>query len=92
MLNQSDVSGNQLGDVLIISPTIYFGFPEAIVYWSHDGQILDPADPRVNISYEGIITVTDVQASDRGIYTVTAFNNATLEEVMASVIVSINCK
>ena len=91
MLDQNDVHGNQLNDILTISPTINLGLPVATVTWSQNGQVLDPSDPRVAISNGGILTVNDVRASDRGVYTVRASNIAVPNGVMDSVIVSINC-
>ena len=91
MLDQNDVHGNQLNDILTISPTINLGLPVATVTWSRNGQVLDPSDPRVAISNGGILTVNDVRASDRGVYTVRASNIAVPNGVMDSVIVSINC-
>ena len=60
--------------------------------WSRNGEDLDPNDPRVNISSEGVLTVTDPQANDRGVYTVIASNIAAPDGVMASVNVFRVCK
>ena len=92
MLDQNDVRGNQVNDDLTISPTIHFGIPEATLAWSWNGLVLDSDDLRVDISSEGILTVTGVQENDTGVYTVTASNIAVPDGVMASVNVSINCK
>ena len=93
MLDQNDVHWNQLNSNLIISPTIYFGFPKATVTWSWNGWPLDLDDfRRVTISSGGVLTVTDVRASDGGVYTVTASNIAVPDGVMASVNVSISSK
>ena len=90
MLNQNDIHGNELNSNLAISPTIHIS--EVTVNWSKNGRILDPNDSRVSISSEGVLTVTTVQASDRGVYTVTASNTARPDGVNASVNVGINCK
>ena len=96
MLDQADVSGNQLGASLTISPTITLGLPLADVTWARSNQgndqVLDRNDPRVTISSGGVLTVTDVVASDRGEYTVTASNIAAPSGVTASVQVFIECK
>ena len=68
-----------------ISPVIALGLPKATLTWSRNGEDVDPNDPRVNISSEGVLTVTDIQTSDTGIYTVTASNIAAPDGVMASV-------
>ena len=77
---------------LTISPTIHFGIPIAIVTWSRNGQVLDPSDSRVTISSGGILTVTDVQTNDTGVYTVTALNIAVPDGVMAGINVTIYSK
>ena len=92
LLSQNDVHGNKVNDNLTISPIINFGIPKATVTWSRNGQALDPNNPRVSISSEGVLTVIGVQANDTGVYTVTASNIAVPEGVMASVNVSISCK
>ena len=94
MLDQNDVHGNQLNSNLTISPTIDFGFPKAqYVHWSRNGWPLDPADyPRVTVSSGGALTVTDVQASDSGVYTVTVYSLAVPDGVVATVNVSIFSK
>ena len=93
MLDQNDVHGNQLNSNLTISPTIHFGSPKANVYWSRNGWPLDPDDyPRVTVSSGGALTVTDVQASDGGVYTVTVYNLAVPDGVVARVNVSILSK
>ena len=96
MLDQADVSGNQLGTSLTISPTITLGLPLADVTWARSNQgndqVLDRNDPRVTISSGGVLTVTDVMAGDRGVYTVTASNIAAPSGVTASVEVFIECK
>ena len=90
MLDQNDVHGNQLNSNLTISPTINFGFPKATVHWSRNGWPLDPDDyRRVTVSSGGALTVTDVRASDGGVYTVRVINIAVPDGVMASVNVSI---
>lgn len=92
MLDQNNVHGNRINDDLTISPTIHFGIPEATVTWSRNGQVLHQSDPRITISSGGALRVSNVQADDRGVYTVTATNIAASEGVMASVNVTINCK
>ena len=92
MLNKNNVRGNKVNGNLTISPTIHFGIPEATVTWSRKGQVLDLNDPRITISSGGALTVTDIQANDSGVYTVTALNIAVPDGVMASVNVSIGCK
>ena len=57
--------------------------------WSRNGEDLDPSDPRINISTRGVLTVTDVQANDTGVYTITASNIAAPNGVKARVKVSI---
>ena len=92
VLEQNDVHGHQLNSNLIISPNIHLGIPEATVTWSHNDQALDLSNPRVTVSGGGDLTVTGVQTSDRGVYTIIASNSAAPDGVMASVNVSINCK
>ena len=92
LLDQNDVHGDKGNDNLTISPIINFGIPKATVTWSRNGQALNPNNPRVSISSGGVLTVTGVQATDTGVYTVTASNIAVPEGVMASVNVSISCK
>ena len=92
LLDQNDVHGNLVNGNLTISPIINFGIPKATVTWSRNGQALDPNNPRVSISSEGVLTVTGVQLNDTGVYTVTVSNTAAPEGVMASVNVSISCK
>ena len=92
LLDQNDVHGNKVNNNLTISPIINFGIPKATVTWSRNGEALDPKNPRVSISSEGVLSVTGVQANDTGVYTVTASNIAVPEGVRASVNVSINCK
>jgi hypothetical protein len=92
LLNEDDISDNRLGADLTISPTINLGLPEATVTWSRNNQVLGPGDPRVNISRDGVLIVTGVQPSDRGVYTVTAYNVAIPDGVTASIDVGINCK
>ena len=95
LLDQNDVHGNKVNDNLTISPTIHFGYPKAIVIWSRNGSDLDPSVyRRVTISSGGVLTVTDVQASDSGVYTVAAYSIVARDGVMASVNVSIilHCK
>jgi hypothetical protein len=91
MLDQTDIQ-LQLREELTISPTINLGLPEAIVTWSRSNLVLDASDPRVTISGDGMLRVTDVQASDRGVYTVTASNSALPRGATSSVNVFINCK
>ena len=74
-----------------IFPIIDLGLPEATVTWSHNGEHLDPGDPRVTISNGSVLTVTGAKASDRGVYTITAYNIAKPHGVMASVDIFINC-
>ena len=91
-LNQDDIIINRkLTNYFAISPVITPGLPEATVTWSRNGEDLDPSDPRLDISSKGVLTVTGIQPSDRGVYTVTASNIAASDGVMASVNVFIYC-
>ena len=91
MLDQEDVSGATKEGTLTISPTVMLGLPEATLTWMHSGQVLDPAtDSRVTISNTGMLTVTDLQSEDRGVYTLTATNIAAT--VPVSVDVFIECE
>jgi hypothetical protein len=94
-LFQNDVGGNRRvgGIISIIPTTISLGSPEATITWTRNGEVINPDDPRVIISEDsGAIVVIDVQSSDRGVYTITAFNIAVPGGVMASVNVFITCK
>ena len=75
----------------MISPTVTLGLPEATLTWRHNGQVLSSdTDSRVTVMSSGQLRVTDVQASDRGTYQLTANNSA--GTVSKSVNVTINCK
>ena len=96
-LTTDDVTGNTLSGDLVITPMfVTLGLPEANISWVHslDGATvsLSPdTDSRVEISEGGVLTVRDVQASDRGTYTVRATNGiGTGAE--ASVVVTIECE
>ena len=91
VLNQS-IYVDQFSKIFTISPVINLGEEEVTVTWSRNGQNIDPSDSRVTISSGGALTVSDVRASDRGVYTVTASNIAIPEGVMASINVFIACK
>ena len=78
--------------IFTISPVITSAEGKINVIWLHDGVDLDLSDPRITVSNENALTVTDVQASDRGVYTVTASTTAVPEGVMASVNVIVDCK
>ena len=60
-----------------VVPLPYF-LSSAILEWCSYIIIIIPNayDPRVTISSEGVLTVTDAQASDRGVYTVPVSNIA----------------
>ena len=92
-LTDDDVTGDILGDDLVITPTIFTS--DVQVAWSHSLNdavvLLSPdTDIRVEILEGGVLTVRDVQASDRGTYTVRATNE--FASVEASVDVIIECE
>jgi hypothetical protein len=68
------ISSSVISTNLTITPNITFGAPRANVTWLKDGQVLEVSDRRVNISNEGALTVTGIDASDGGIYTVMVTN------------------
>jgi hypothetical protein len=75
---------------LTITPTIDFGSPRANIGWSRDGQILATSDPRVTISSDGVLTVSSVNKSDEGLYTIVVSN--TYGASNDSVAVTIECE
>ena len=96
-LTTDDVTGNTLSGNLVIAPMfVTLGLPEANISWVHslNGAMvsLNPdTDSRVEISEGGVLTVRDVQASDRGTYTVRA-SNGIGTDAEASVVVTIDCE
>jgi len=65
------------GDTLTLNATSSnnFGLPRATIRWLHNQVELDRDDPRVTISDNGVLQLTNLQTSDRGIYTVEAINS-----------------
>ena len=87
-----DVEDATLEGNLTITPNIDLGIPEAGITWLHNNNVLSPdTDSRVEISEGGVLTVRDVQASDRGTYTVRA-SNGIGTDAEASVDVTIECE
>ena len=87
-----DVEDATLEGNLTITPNIDLGIPEAGITWLHNNNVLSPdRDSRVEISEGGVLTVRDVQASDRGTYTVRATNGIGTD-AEASVDVTIECE
>ena len=63
-----------LGSTLVLRPNIDFGSPNATITWSVNGRVLEENAPNVEISSEGVLTVTNIQSG--GNYTTTASNTS----------------
>ena len=60
---------------LFINITHDPGNPRAQLTWEHNGVLISSrTDPRVSILSGGGLTIRNVRASDRGLYTVTVTN------------------
>ena len=80
---------NDTGDTLNIDIIFTPGIPAAMFTWTYQGQPL-VNDSRTTISSSGDLVVEDVQPSDRGVYEVTASNNAGNESIVVNV--TVNCE
>ena len=60
--------------ILALRPNIDFGSPNATITWSVNGRVLEENAPNVEISSEGVLTVTNIQSG--GNYTTTASNTS----------------
>ena len=56
--------------ILALRPNIDFGSPNATITWSVNGGVLEENAPNVEISSEGVLTVTNIQSG--GNYTITS--------------------
>ena len=81
-----DIIVNSTGETLYIAVMSTPGFPAAMFTWTHQGQPLNDSRIIVNSS-SGDLVVEDVQPSDRGVYEVTAFNEAGNDSVTIDVYV-----
>lgn len=80
------------GTTLTISPRVNLGNPAAVITWQRDSTVLDPTtDSRISIDTQtGILSVTDLKGSDRGLYIIKLTNAFSM--VDASVMVTVNCE
>lgn len=86
------INVDQFSNSFTITPVINLGQPVTMTSWALNGESLDPSDSRISFSSRGPLTVNNVEASDRGVYTITASNSAVPDGVMASINVFIDCK